>query len=83
MRSAADRRVDHGDAAGGDRLGGTWAARGVDDEDGIGSQGCDEAVPQTELLHLVVGEHTDDDGLGVICHRGEIGNGLSAQILDS
>ena len=72
MRAAADRRVDHGDAAGGDRLGSARAACGVHDEDGIGSHRLDEAVPQTELLDLVVGEHTDDDDLGVFRHRGEI-----------
>ena len=72
MRAAADRSVDHVDArAAGDRLGGARASRGVDDEDRAGRHGGDEIAVQADLLHLLIGEHADDDGIGALGDGGQ------------
>src|SRR4051794_20799931 len=62
----AHRSIDHVDPEGGYRLGGAWAARGVYDEHGTRRHGGDQAVLEADLAHLIVGEHTDDDGIGAL-----------------
>lgn len=54
----------------------------MDDDRRTGVYGGKEVTVQAHLLHLFIGEDTDDDNVGAAAHIGKFGDGLGAQFAD-
>ena len=82
VRPSADRRVDDADGgrSRGDALRGHRASRRVDDDDRSGVHGAQQVAVEAHLLHLLVGEHADDDHVCAAAYLGQFGDGLRAQM---
>ena len=87
VRAAADRRVNDTDflpsGLGGDCLRRARAAGGVYDQRDAGSHSRQQHALQADPLYLLVGEHADEDDVGVRAHIRQIGDGLRAEFTDS
>ena len=81
MWPAADRCVDNVDvrARCGDRLSSQWAARGVQDQRRTGFHRIEQPALEACLIHLLVGEHADDDGVGPFRRLDDLADGVGIQ----
>src|SRR4051812_25296645 len=86
MRTAADGRIHHVDAMrrgfSSHTFGCPRAAGGVDDEHRFGPHRGQQNAFQADLLHLLVGEHANDDNVGVCTEVGQVGYRLRAEFTD-